>query len=183
MPQCQCCLLSMKFDKEENPWRKSRIKLTGKMRRRILTIFFTALALSIHGQGITDSIFKLKEIEIKAYFTPHPLIYSPSSAFIVDKNLIKQQSGNSFLPAINVVPGVRMEERSPGSYRLSIRGSLLRSPFGVRNVKIYIDEFPLTDAGGNTYLNLIHPNSIHSIQILKGPEGSMFGANTGGVIL
>ena len=38
---------------------------------------------------------------------------------------------------IMAIPGVRMEERTPGSYRLSIRGSLLRSPFGIRNVKVY----------------------------------------------
>src|SRR5690606_10740693 len=86
------------------------------------------------------------------------------------------------LPAMNTVPGVRMEERSPGSYRLSIRGSLLRSPFGIRNVKIYMDEMPLTDAGGNTYLNLADPGSIQSAEILKGPDGSLFGANSGGVI-
>jgi iron complex outermembrane receptor protein len=46
-----------------------------------------------------------------------------------------------------------MEERSPGSYRLNIRGSSLRSPFGVRNVKIYYNNIPFTDPGGNTYLN------------------------------
>src|SRR5690606_12144026 len=78
---------------------------------------------------------------------------------------------------------VRMEERSPGSYRLSLRGSLLRSPFGVRNVKVYLDEFPLTDAGGNTYLNLIDSKSIQSLEVLKGPDGSLFGANSGGVVL
>jgi iron complex outermembrane receptor protein len=76
-----------------------------------------------------------------------------------------------------------MEERSPGSYRFSIRGSLLRSPFGVRNIKIFLDEFPLTDAGGNTYLNLLDPSAYQSIEILKGPEGSLYGANTGGVVL
>ncbi len=75
-----------------------------------------------------------------------------------------------------------MEERSPGSYRLSIRGSLLRSPFGIRNIKVYLDEFPLTDAGGNTYFNLVDAGSLHRIEILKGPEGSVFGANSGGVI-
>lgn len=152
-------------------------------RRTLLNILFLAFALNLYGQGITDTIFKLKEIEIKAYFTPQPLIYSPSSAFIVDKSLIKQQSGNSFLPAINVVPGVRMEERSPGSYRLSIRGSLLRSPFGVRNVKIYMDQFPLTDASGFTYLNALDVNTINAIEVLKGPDGSLFGANSGGVVL
>jgi iron complex outermembrane receptor protein len=75
-----------------------------------------------------------------------------------------------------------MEERSPGSYRLSIRGSLLRSPFGVRNIKVYFDEFPLTNGGGETYLNLIDPNSIYSMEILRGPDGSLFGANSGGVL-
>src|SRR5690606_21256668 len=78
---------------------------------------------------------------------------------------------------------VRMEERSPGSYRLSIRGSLLRSPFGVRNVKVYYDEIPLTDAGGNTYLNSLDAGSIEEGNILKGPDGSLFGANSGGVVL
>src|SRR5690606_7769456 len=69
-----------------------------------------------------------------------------------------------------------------GSYRLAMRGSMIRSPFGVRNIKIYMDEFPLTDAGGNTYLNLIDPNSIQSIHVIKGPDGSLYGANSGGII-
>ena len=37
---------------------------------------------------------------------------------------------NSILPAVNIIPGIRMEERSPGSYRLNIRGSSLRAPLG-----------------------------------------------------
>src|SRR5690606_15567373 len=76
-----------------------------------------------------------------------------------------------------------MEERSPGSYRLSVRGSLLRSPFGVRNIKVYYDEIPLTDAGGNTYLNSLDAGALSSISVLKGPDGSLFGPNSGGVVL
>src|SRR5690606_38842020 len=78
---------------------------------------------------------------------------------------------------------VRMEDRSPSSFRLSLRCSLLRYPFGVRNVKVYLDEIPLTDAGGNTYFNLLDAGSVSSIEILKGPDGSLFGANSGGVVL
>lgn len=94
----------------------------------------------------------------------------------------EHQPSFTLVPAMNTVPGVRMEERSPGSYRLSIRGSLLRSPFGVRNVKMYLDDFPLTDAGGNTYLNALDASSISSMEIWKGPYGSLYGANTGGVV-
>ena len=76
-----------------------------------------------------------------------------------------------------------MEERSPGSYHLSIRSNSVRSPFGVRDVKIYYDDIPLTDAGGNTYLNAIDVSSVQGIEVLKGPDGSLFGANSEGVML
>jgi iron complex outermembrane receptor protein len=76
-----------------------------------------------------------------------------------------------------------MEERSPASYRINIRGSSLRSPFGVRNVKVYWNDIPLTDPGGNTYFNQIALNDFSSIEIYKGPVSSMYGAGTGGLIL
>jgi iron complex outermembrane receptor protein len=123
------------------------------------------------------------EIVISAYLSEQPILRVPSSVSLISNKQLRAQPGISMLPALNSVPGIRMEERSPGSYRLSIRGSSLRSPFGVRNVKVYLDEFPLTDAGGNTYLNLIDVNSIHNIEVLKGPDGSLFGANSGGVVL
>ncbi|WP_439505917.1 TonB-dependent receptor [Sediminibacterium sp.] len=107
----------------------------------------------------------------------------PAALAIVKKKDFLQYSPASVLPAINMVAGVRMEERSPGSYRLSVRGSLLRSPFGIRNVKVYWNEIPFSDATGNTYLNLINPASIDQIEIAKGPASSMYGAGTGGVFL
>jgi iron complex outermembrane recepter protein len=89
----------------------------------------------------------------------------------------------SLVPAMNTLPGVRMEERSPASYRLSIRGSLLRAPFGVRNVKVYWNGIPFTEAGGSTPLNLLDPESIGRIEVIKGPGSSLYGAGTGGVVL
>jgi iron complex outermembrane receptor protein len=130
----------------------------------------------------TDDSVALNEVMVNAYLSSRPLLRLPTSASVIDSNELKKQSGQSLVPVMNTVPGVRMEERSLASYRLSIRGSLLRSPFGIRNVKVYIDQFPLTDAGGNTYLNLLDLNAIHSIEILKGPDGSLFGANSGGIV-
>ncbi|WP_164849893.1 TonB-dependent receptor [Mucilaginibacter limnophilus] len=132
---------------------------------------------------VTDTVRRLKEVTIKGYLSEQPLLSSPASVSVIGSSELKLQPDNSFIPALNTVPGIRAEERSPGSYRLSVRGSLLRSPFGVRNIKVYYDEIPLTDAGGNTYLNALDFNSIRSIEILKGPDGSLFGANTGGVVI
>ncbi|WP_107038627.1 TonB-dependent receptor [Brumimicrobium mesophilum] len=147
----------------------------------ILSIFsFSILYSQIDTSKVVSSEFEA--VEIIAYFSKQPLLGLTSSANTISSELIEKQQSTTLLPAINTVPGIRMEERSPGSYRLAMRGSLIRSPFGIRNTKIYMDEFPLTDAGGNTYLNLIDPASISSIHVLKGPDGSLYGANSGGVI-
>ncbi|HEX7365507.1 MAG TPA: TonB-dependent receptor, partial [Pelobium sp.] len=130
-----------------------------------------------------DSTQTLQEVTVKAYLSESKLFNLPSTVTVVGKKQIEQNQNTSLLPVLNSVAGVKMEERSPGSYRLSIRGSLLRSPFGVRNVKVYFDGLPLTDASGNTYLNLIDQSALSNIEILKGPDGSLFGANSGDVVL
>ncbi|MET3112482.1 iron complex outermembrane receptor protein [Pedobacter sp. CG_S7] len=134
-------------------------------------------------QTVPDSSRRLKEVIIRPYFSDQPLLRTTGSFGLIDSLTLQRQQANSLVPAMNTIAGVRMEERSPGSYRLSIRGSLLRSPFGIRNVKIYLDEFPLTDAGGNSYLNALDAGSVGGIQVLKGPQSSIFGANSGGVVL
>lgn len=107
----------------------------------------------------------------------------PAAVSFLSKNELTKFGGNDFVAAVNTVAGVKMDERSSGSYRLSIRGNVLRSTFGVRNVKVYWNGIPFTDANGNTYLNQIELNQIESMEILKGPAGSMYGAGTGGVVL
>ncbi|HCN82361.1 MAG TPA: TonB-dependent receptor, partial [Sphingobacteriaceae bacterium] len=154
------------------------------MKKIKLVFILSVLVCSfIRVQAQSDTTQLLKEVTVNAYFSKQPILRSPASVGILDLKQLNNQPKATLVSAINTIPGVRMEERSPGSYRLSIRGSLLRSPFGIRNVKMYIDEFPLTDAGGNTYLNLLDAGSVNGIEILKGPEASIFGANSGGVIL
>jgi iron complex outermembrane receptor protein len=125
----------------------------------------------------------LPEAIVKGYEGNTALKNIPATISILGKADLERYSNTSFIAAVNSVPGVKMDERSPGSYRLSIRGNLLRSPFGVRNVKVYWNGIPFTDANGNTYLNQIGFNNIGKIEIIKGPAGSMYGAGTGGVVL
>ncbi|MEO6219867.1 MAG: TonB-dependent receptor plug domain-containing protein [Ginsengibacter sp.] len=133
-------------------------------------------------QELTDSV-ALQEIIVKAYENNRKLIDVPAAISLVNKTDLYRFNNLSILPVLNLNPGVRMEERSPGSYRLSIRGSTLRSPFGVRNVKVYFDGIPYTDPGGNSYLNQLGFYNIQSVEIIKGPGSSLYGAGTGGVLL
>jgi iron complex outermembrane recepter protein len=150
------------------------------MYRPVALLLLLQFSFVVYAQ---DSTTVLREIQVQAYRYNRSIADVPVSVAVLGQSDFSKFDNSSLLQASNIVPGVRMEERSPGSYRFSIRGSLIRSPFGVRNVKVYWDGLPLTDGGGNTYLNVLDPTSIGSLEIIKGPGGSLYGANTGGVIL
>ena len=153
------------------------------MKIRISFFVFIFLAFQVLGQEKNDSVASMESIVVRGYESNGKRIQVPASISTISKAELQQFSSYSILPAFNAVAGVRMEERSPGSYRLSIRGSLLRSPFGVRNVKVYMDDMLFTDAGGNAYLNLLDVSSIGGAEVIKGPAGSIYGAGTGGALL
>ena len=95
---------------------------------------------------VQDSAALISEVQIDAYRKPTKLLTATKSVSVVSPNFLSQNAPERLLESVNLLPGSKMEERSPGSYRFSIRGSTLRSPFGVRNVKVYLDDFSLTDA-------------------------------------
>src|SRR5436190_2501565 len=132
---------------------------------------------------IPDSSKNLSEVTVKAFEQNKQLKQTSAAINYVGPSQLQRFNNTNILPAVNSTPGVRMEERSPGSYRMNIRGSTLRSPFGVRNVKIYWNDLPLTDPGGNTYLNQLAYYNINSVEIIKGPGSSLYGSGSGGVIL
>lgn len=125
----------------------------------------------------------LPSVIIKAFEQNRKLKDVPAAINYIGKSTLDHFNSTSLVSAINSTPGVRMEERSPGSYRMNIRGSSLRSPFGVRNVKIYFNDIPYTDPGGNSYFNQLGYYNFNSIEIIKGANNSLYGAGTGGVML
>jgi iron complex outermembrane receptor protein len=149
----------------------------------------TIISLFAHAQQdstkIPDSLDRktLQEVVVTAYQQNRRLADVPAAIGVLTPDQFNRFGNISIVSAFNSIPGVRMEERSPGSYRLSFRGSTLRSPFGVRNVKVYLDGIPFTDPGGNTYLTQLSPFNIQSMEVIKGPAGSLYGAGTGGALL
>ena len=125
----------------------------------------------------------LEEVVVRAYEANQRLRDIPAAVNYIGRSTLGRFNPISVVQAVNTAPGVRMEERSPGSYRFNIRGSSLRSPFGVRNVKIYYNDLPFTDPGGHSYLNQLGFYNFNSLEIIKGPGSSLYGAGTGGVLL
>jgi iron complex outermembrane recepter protein len=108
----------------------------------------------------------------------------PASIGTISSGLLQQTDRTSLQNAFNTIPGVSFESRGyGGSSRINIRGSALRSPTAVRNIKMYLEGIPLTSPDGQSPLELIDANDIASVEVIKGPAGSVWGSGNGGVLL
>jgi len=152
------------------------------LQKKLFSIF-VFLPFIAKAQTDTTKEGRLEEVIVKAFDQGKKLKDVPAAVNYVSRNVLERFSPSSIVQAVNSTPGVRMEERYPGSYRFNIRGSSLRSPFGVRNVKVYYNDIPMTDPGGHTYLNQLGYYNFNSIEVIKGPASSLYGAGTGGVLL
>ncbi|MBT2557154.1 TonB-dependent receptor plug domain-containing protein [Hymenobacter sp. ISL-91] len=125
----------------------------------------------------------LPEATVAGYGQQLPLRRTAAAVATLDRADFERFPNNALTQAVNTLPGVRLEERATASYRLSVRGSTLRSPFGVRNTKVYYQGLPFTEASGSTPLNLLDPGLLGGLEVIKGPAASVYGAGTGGAIL
>ncbi len=66
--------------------------------------------------------------------------------------------------------------------RISIRGLGARSQFGVRGVRVIVDDIPATLADGQTQLNNVDLGSLGSAEVIRGPASSLYGNGSGGVV-
>src|SRR5688500_168133 len=72
----------------------------------------------------------LNEVTVVGYENNRKLKEVAGGVAVVTGRELRRGDMSSIAPALNSIPGVRMEEQTPGgSARLSIRGSVLRSPF------------------------------------------------------
>ncbi len=131
---------------------------------------------------LSPNTTNLQSVEVEGFLENTDLSEQAGAISTIGLRDLQRFDRSSLVQAVNSVPGIRFEERAGASYRISIRGSSVRSPFGVRNVKVYWNDIPFTEPGGNTFINLLDLNNISGIEIIKGPASSIYGAGTGGVI-
>ncbi|HLR76354.1 MAG TPA: TonB-dependent receptor, partial [Balneolaceae bacterium] len=70
-----------------------------------------------------------------------------SIALVTDADL---ERGNqvSLKGTLNTVPGVQVDQSAMGESRISVRGAGISAPWGIRDIKIYMNNIPITQANG-----------------------------------
>ena len=81
-------------------------------------------------------------------------------------------------------PGVSVKQgNGPRDLGISIRGSNARNGFGIRNIVIYDDGFPVTQPDGLSRSDLIDPHAYIGVDVWRGPSSALFGNYaTGGAL-
>jgi iron complex outermembrane receptor protein len=83
------------------------------------------------------------------------------------------------IPDVSVKTG-----NGPRDTFISIRGSNANNAFGIRNIQMFEDGFPVTQPDGLSRVDDLDPHAIGSVDVYKGPSSALFGNYaTGGAIL
>jgi len=92
--------------------------------------------------------------------------------------------GVNLSEALVGVPGVLARDRQNYAQdeQLSIRGFGARASFGVRGVRLYVDDIPATMPDGQGQLSHIALAAADRMEVLRGPFSALYGNSSGGVV-
>lgn len=134
--------------------------------------------------ALASSNIHLSTVTVTGYENNRRLLETAGSIGLLRSRETQRGDNMDIMPALNTIPGVKMEAYTAGNYRISIRGSLVNNPWGIRNVRIYWNDIPFSSPDGTAQKSIdFDPALIGSVEVLKGPSGSMYGAGNGGVLL
>lgn len=142
----------------------------------------SGLALGQETDSVNASISTLPNIYIIGTPIQDELQRIPAAINVITQTYLQRGNTLSVENEMNKAPGVQMQQGALNTSRITIRGIGSRSPYSTNRIKAYLDGIPLTTAEGETSLEDIDLNLIDRIEIIKGPNSSMYGAGLGGVI-
>lgn len=102
----------------------------------------------------------------------------------IDRSLFENRPAFSVGDVLRDSPGVSIKQgNGPRDLGISIRGSNARNGFGIRNLVIFDDGFPVTQPDGLSRSDLIDPRAYAAIDVIRGPSSALYGNYaTGGAL-
>jgi len=127
----------------------------------------------------------LEEVVVTATPIPTAIRDLPFAAGVVgreDVQRARQQLGLD--ESLVAIPGLFFQNRYnfAQDLRIAIRGFGARANFGIRGIRIFADDIPLTLPDGQGSVDSIDLGSVQQIQVIRGPFSAVFGSASGGVI-
>jgi len=127
----------------------------------------------------------LPEITVTVTRSPSLVSRVPAAVGVVDRHELQgAQSTLGLDESIANIPGVYVANRYNYSLdqRLSIRGAGSRANFGLRGVKVLLDDVPQTLPDGQSQLTNVDFGNLRRIEVIRGASSSLYGNASGGVL-
>jgi iron complex outermembrane recepter protein len=130
------------------------------------------------------SMQTLDEVVVAAFNRNQNLLEAPGALTHIGSHLIDRvQPSFNVLPVLDYVPGVFAHNGANNTNRITIRGIGARVPYATGKIRAYFNNIPITNGSGETFLQDIDPALIQSMDVIKGPASSVYGAGLGGTIV
>ena len=109
----------------------------------------------------------------------------PQSVSVVSGKTLERQQATTFQDYVAQVPGLSIEQSEPGVGRLMLRG--VNTGGVATTVAVYIDETPFGSSSGLVNGAILagdfDPFDVARIEVLRGPQGTLYGASSLGGVL
>lgn len=125
------------------------------------------------------------EIVVTAQKRTQVLIDVPQSVTVVGGETLERQQATSFQDYLKLVPGLQLDQSTPGVGRLVLRG--INTGGVAATVAVYVDETQFGSSSGLVNGAILAGDfdtfDIARIEVLRGPQGTLYGASSLGGVL
>ena len=152
------------------------------MKRKQLFILIAAI---VAPQAYAEEALSISPVVVTATRSEQNSFDVPASIDVVDSAQIHdQQLQTNLSESLARVPGISVANRQNYAQDLQVssRGFGARAPFGVKGIRIIVDDIPATMPDGQGQGATIPLGSTDHIEILRGPFSALYGNGAGGVL-
>lgn len=153
-----------------------------------MRVFLILFLFSFYTLGVAqDTLLRLdiNPLEITASRIKVDLLRSPVAVSVIKMNALTSPYQNFGLNEyLNTIPGVfaMNQNNSAQDLRIAIRGFGSRAAFGIRGIKLIVDDIPYTTPDGQGQVDNILLAGLKGMEVLRGASSSIYGNASGGVI-
>ena len=151
----------------------------------LLQKFAIAMTAIVGAGGSAQAQGDTEEVIVEATRVEERVTDIPAAVGVLtqdDVQLARQQLGLD--ESLFKIPGLFLQNRYnfAQDLRIAIRGFGARGNFGIRGVKILVDDIPSTLPDGQGQLDSIDLGSTGQVDVIRGAASSLYGNASGGVI-
>lgn len=150
------------------------------MRNRLVPVVAAALPLL----SFSEEVLEFEKVQVTATRMKRAEKDIPAGTYTVTDEEIKAKHSFSTYELLKDISGVQATTKQGGyDVQLIIRGGGLKAPYAVREINVMLDGVPITDPDGLTRLDFIDTQLLEQIDVVKGPNSTLYGANSAGGVI